>query len=349
MNNLQSLLQKLANNTSNSNNLNNNPNNAQNNSNINSTLPLVQQSNPKPLASPSTTSSSQLNLNNIQELIDPNNTFNGVAPPPFIKIIENTNTHSHHKTLWFCELCNYKTEYPSNLRIHSKSDKHRLALAHKISSSANAAAASGNSNPNLEAAARAAAASLTALSSNNSNVAHSMSANLNLTSPNNSLPSLINSNNQHPMNNTCNTQNIFKSCLETIQNNTNNINQTNNNNNANTSMNNNNNNHNNFKSQDEENFNFNLKLKSVKCSLCFSGFTSKVSMYDHLVNFHRTSLDNIKFLMSSSLTVPLSVEIEQMEAHNLKINKIKFDVMNLESSQKESSLLGEVGGVIGKA
>ena len=48
------------------------------------------------------------------------------------QIIDHEASFSSKKTLWYCELCNYKTEYASNLRIHSKSDKHRLALQHKL-------------------------------------------------------------------------------------------------------------------------------------------------------------------------------------------------------------------------
>jgi len=48
----------------------------------------------------------------------------------FIRAVED-DSGSKRGTIWHCDLCSYKTEYASNLRIHSKSDKHRLAVAHK--------------------------------------------------------------------------------------------------------------------------------------------------------------------------------------------------------------------------
>jgi len=53
-----------------------------------------------------------------EDMISPNN-------PSYIRHVESEGV-----TLWHCDLCNYKTEYASNLRIHSKSDKHKLAVQH---------------------------------------------------------------------------------------------------------------------------------------------------------------------------------------------------------------------------
>ena len=53
-----------------------------------------------------------------EDMTSPNN-------PSYIRHVESDGV-----TLWHCDLCNYKTEYASNLRIHSKSDKHKLAVHH---------------------------------------------------------------------------------------------------------------------------------------------------------------------------------------------------------------------------
>ena len=62
--------------------------------------------------------------------VNNNNNNSDIQTNNFIRAVED-DSGSKRGTIWHCDLCNYKTEYASNLRIHSKSDKHRLAVAHK--------------------------------------------------------------------------------------------------------------------------------------------------------------------------------------------------------------------------